>query len=175
LNHFVLLFTYYFFPICCTISNDLKLFKHIANLPWRMNPKKHHQCGHFFIQMWPCKVQLLVFSKAKNTFRSIQTVISCNLYSEIFWNFTQTSILWDPTITHVKKCCFFKILVLVLEIVEMAILECFWSKHSQKHLGVQEKCRNQTLLGSTQFKSLFVQYPSLGFTRWKKKSLRIFF
>jgi len=38
-----------FFPICCTIPNDLNFFKYVANLPWRMNPKKHHHFGHFFI------------------------------------------------------------------------------------------------------------------------------
>jgi len=45
---FSIFFYLLFFPICCTIPNDLKIFKHVANLPWRMNPKKKHQYVHFF-------------------------------------------------------------------------------------------------------------------------------
>jgi len=55
---FSLLSIYYYFSICCTIPNDLEIFKHVANLPWRMNPKKYHHYGHFYIQMWSCEVHL---------------------------------------------------------------------------------------------------------------------
>jgi len=41
--------------------NDLKFFQHVANLPWKMNPKKHHYFGHFFIWKWACEVQLPSF------------------------------------------------------------------------------------------------------------------
>jgi len=76
----------YFFPIYCTIPNDLKIFKHVANLLWRMNPKKHHQYGHFLMQMWPCKVQLPCFSQSqKGRFLSIQMLI--NILQLKWWKF----------------------------------------------------------------------------------------
>jgi len=46
LNHSLHLSTYCFFPICCTILNDLKFFEHVANLPKRMNPKNYYHFGH---------------------------------------------------------------------------------------------------------------------------------
>jgi len=54
--------------------------------------------------------------------------------SEIFSTYSQTRLLQDHMITCVPKCFFFKNLVLTLE---MAVLECFWQKHSQKHLGIK--------------------------------------
>jgi len=48
--------------------------------------------------------------------------------SEIFSTSFQTSVLQDPTITCVKKCFVFQNLVIVLD---MAVFECFWIKHSQ--------------------------------------------
>jgi len=60
-------------------------------------------------------------------------LISCNPHSGNFWNFYYTFILQDPMVTCVKKDFFFKNLVLVLE---MAVLEHFWWKHSHSLLGV---------------------------------------
>jgi len=48
--------------------------------------------------------------------------------SEIFSTSSQTSLLQDHMVTYAQKCFFFKNLVLVLE---MAVLKCFWWKHSQ--------------------------------------------
>jgi len=100
-----------FFPLYCTIPNDLKYFKHLANLLWRMNPKKHHHLEHFIMQMWACKVQLLDFlqgpkehfCKFKSSYLAIQIV-------EIFLKFStysQLSILQDPMVTCVQKIFFF--------------------------------------------------------------------
>jgi len=47
LNHSLLLSTYYFFCICYTTPNDLKFFKHVYNLAWRMNPKSDNHFGYF--------------------------------------------------------------------------------------------------------------------------------
>ena len=65
MNHSLLLATYYFFPICCTIPNNLKFFKHIANLTWKVNPKSCNHFGHFFMQIWTSELQLPGFSRAK--------------------------------------------------------------------------------------------------------------
>jgi len=82
--------TYYFFLVCCTIPNLLKIFKHVTSLPWRTNPKKHHHHGHFCIQMWSYEVQLLDFLQGQKTiFVNSNTNIlhSCNSHHENFWNF----------------------------------------------------------------------------------------
>jgi len=54
--------------------------------------------------------------------------------SEIFSTTSQTSVLQDPMVYICPPIFFFKNLVLVLEI---AILEHFWQKHSQGTLGVK--------------------------------------
>jgi len=95
-------FYYYFFSICYTVPNDLNSFKHVANLPWRMNPRNNHHFGYFFIQMWPCEVHFKIllgdtnvtlwrpdqfFARPPKGFLSIQTLTSCNPHSGKFWNF----------------------------------------------------------------------------------------
>jgi len=127
LNHSLHLSIYYFFPVCCTIPNDLKIFKHVANLTWRMNPKSYHHFGHFFIQMWPCEVQLPIFSQGqKKGFLSIQTLISCNLHGGNFWNFFHIFANKYTTRSYSYMCpkmFFFYNLGLVIEV---AVLERFW-------------------------------------------------
>jgi len=144
LNHWLLLSIYDFFPTCCTIPNDLKFFKHVANFTWEMNPKNHQQHGHFFIQIWACKVELLNFCKAKKKdlyqFKCYYLAIHAMEISEIFSTSFQTSLLQDPMVTYIKKCFFFKILVLVLK---LAVLEHFRWKHSQGTLGVKNKSECQ--------------------------------
>jgi len=136
LNHSLLLSTYYFFPICCTISNDLKFFKHVANLSRKKNPKKHHHFEHsfLFIEKWDYELQLLGFSQGQKNdsseFECLYFAIHVVRISEIFTKCFQVSIsLQYPTITYLKKSFFsFKNLVLVLK---MAVLELFGWNHSQ--------------------------------------------
>ncbi len=110
MNHSLLLSTCSFFSISCTNPNNLKFFKHVANLPWIMNPKKHLHFGHFFIQMWPSEMQLpIFFARPKKRFPSIQTLISCNLQCKFLKFFPHLlklvhyKILWS----HVHKNVFF--------------------------------------------------------------------
>jgi len=127
LIHFLLLSIYYFFPICCTIPNDLKIFKHVANLPWRINPKSNHHFGHFFIQMWPSEVQmsgfLLGLKKNFCHFKRLYLTIYMVENSEFFSTYLKFRKLQDPTVTCVQKC-FFWIKKLLL-ILKMAVLEHF--------------------------------------------------
>jgi len=102
--------TYYFFPICCTIPNDLKFFKHVANLTWNVNPKKHQQHGHFFIQIWAYKVQLPDFLQGQ---KRILANSNANILQSIWWKFLKFfphffklvyyKILW----LHISKNIFF--------------------------------------------------------------------
>lgn len=39
-----------FFPICCTIPNDVNFFEHILILFRKLNSKKHHHFRHFFFE-----------------------------------------------------------------------------------------------------------------------------
>jgi len=102
-----------FFSICCTILIVLKFFKNVVNLPWKMNLKKHHHFGHFFIQMWACEVWLLGFLQGQNKdlceFKSSCLAIQAMGISEIFSTCSQISILHDPSITCVQKYFFSKI------------------------------------------------------------------
>jgi len=110
LIHSLFLSPCYFFPIYCTIPNDLKFFKHVANLPWRMNPKKHHHLRHFFMQMWPCEVNCLFFGKVK---KMIFVNSNINILQFAWWKFLKFfphilkpmyyRILW----LHVSKYGFF--------------------------------------------------------------------
>jgi len=113
LNHSLLLSTlYFFFPICCTIPNDLKNFKHVANLTWKMKSKSYHHFRHFFIQMWPSEVQLPSFSQGQKMdfcqFRHLYPTIYMVEISEIFSTSFQTSLLQDPIVTCVQQCFFLK-------------------------------------------------------------------
>jgi hypothetical protein len=74
LNHFVLFFTYYFFPICCAIPNDLNFFKHVANLTWGMNPKSNHHFGHFSYKCDLVKCNCPYFYRAKKMIFAISNV-----------------------------------------------------------------------------------------------------
>jgi len=100
LNHSLLLSTYYFLFICWTTPNDLKIFKHIDNLPCRMNPKSYNHFGHFFIQMWPSKVQLTSFSHGqKKDFVNS----NANILQSRWWKFLK----FFP---HLFKSAYYKIL-----------------------------------------------------------------
>jgi len=71
---------------------------------------------------------------------SLQTLISCNLHEEFFiYIFTSSQIsltIRSHGFIYLKMICFFfSNLVLVLEV---AVLESFWWKHSPNHLGVEE-------------------------------------
>jgi len=88
------------FLLCCTIPNDVKFFRHVANLSRKKNPKKHH---HF-----------------ENEFECLYLAIYVVRFFANFITCSQVSILQDLVVTCVKKVVNFKILVLVLE---MAVLE----------------------------------------------------
>jgi len=107
LNHSLFLSTYYFFPIGCTIPNDVKFLKHVANLPWRMNPKKHHLHKYFFIQMWPCEVLLPCFLKGQ---KMIFANSNANILQSMRWKFLkffptsfEIRVLVKILLLHVSK------------------------------------------------------------------------
>jgi len=138
LNRSLLLSTYYFFPICFTIPNDLKNFKHVANLPWNMNLKNYNHFGHFFhinLTLWSAAAR---FSAGpKKGFLSIQTLKSCNLHGGNSWVFFHIFLNQISTRSYGYMCpknMFFYIFVLVLE---MVVFELFWWKHSHGPLGVK--------------------------------------
>jgi len=55
-----------FFPIFCTNPNDLKFVKHVANFPWRMKLKEHHQHRPFFSHKYDLvKCSCPTFCRAK--------------------------------------------------------------------------------------------------------------
>jgi len=138
LKHSLLLSTYYFFPICHTIPNDVKFFKHITNLFRKLNSKKYHPFWQFFIEKWACEMQLPSFSQIwKNGFGEFECLyltIYTAEFSETFTAYFQFITLQDPTLTCVKIYFFSKNLVVVLE---MAVLERFWWIHSYGTLGVK--------------------------------------
>jgi len=101
---FLYIFVLTIFSIYNTIPNDLKIFKHVANLPWRMNPKNHYHFGHFFIQMWPCEVQLLVFCRAKIR---IFVTSNINTLQSAWWKFLK----FFP---HLLNLVYYKILWLYM-------------------------------------------------------------
>jgi len=112
LNHSLLLSTYYFISISCTIPNDLKFFKHVANLLWRLNPKKHHHFGHFFIQVDLVKYNCHVFCKAKKRIFANSNTYVLQRYtveiSKFFSTSSQTSVLQDHVVTCVQNVFFLK-------------------------------------------------------------------
>ncbi len=139
MNHSLLLSTYYFFPIRCTIPNDLKIFKHVFNLSRKRNPKKNHHFAHFFIEKWASEVYLPCFSHGpKNDFIEFECLyLTFHIVeiSEVFTTCSQISILQDPMVTCAKKSLKEKYLVLVLK---MTTLEHYEWKHSHGTLGVNQ-------------------------------------
>jgi len=133
LNHSLLLSIYYFFPICCTIPNDLKFFKHLDNLPSRMNPKSNHNSDHFFIQIWPCEVQLLVFSQSP-----IQMLIYCNLQGGNFWKFFHIFSNQHIIRSYRYMCWKMFFFLYFWSCTRSGNFGAFLVKHSQIHLGVKD-------------------------------------
>jgi len=156
LNHLLLLSTYYFFPICCTIPNYLKFFKHIANLPWRMNPKSYNHFGHFFYTngtLWNATAQFFTGPK-----KGFYVNSNTNILQSTWWKILK----FFP---HLLKQVYYKILQLN---VSKKVLfqkfgtctrhgeqshhwECFWWKHCLQPLGVNPWSPNQNFFATQQF------------------------
>jgi len=101
LNHSLLLSTYYFFLICCRISNDLKFFKHVANLPWRMNPMNYNHFEYVFIMIRPCEVHLTrFFQELKMAFYHFERwylaiyMVEISEFFPLLFNLAYYKILW---------------------------------------------------------------------------------
>jgi len=134
LNHCLLLSPYYFFPICNILYNSKwsKIFQACSQLALKNESKEAPPFWTFF----SCKCDLVkcscpVFCKIKKIILSIQLLISCNSHDENFWIFFHIFANQCTTRSYgymYPKMFFFKNLVLVLE---MAVLEHFWWKHSQ--------------------------------------------
>jgi len=107
LNHFLFLSTYSFFPICCTISNDLKFSSMQPTCLEELIQRITTILDIFSYKCDLLKCSYLLFDKAKKVFLSIQILMSCNLYGENFWNFFHIMVLQDLMITCVQKCFFF--------------------------------------------------------------------
>jgi len=89
---------------------------------------------HINVTLWSAAAQ--IFTGLKNGFLWIQMLISCNLHGGNFWNFFHIFPNQHNTRSYGYMCpkmFFKKKLTLVLE---MAVLERFQWKHSQKPLGV---------------------------------------
>jgi len=87
LNHFLLLSTYYFFPICCTIPNDLNFFLACSHLALKNESKEAPPFWTFFhtnVSLWSATAHF--FTRPKKRFLWIWKLISCNLRSEKLWN-----------------------------------------------------------------------------------------
>jgi len=102
LNHSLLLSTYYFFPICYTTPNDLKFFKHVYNLTWRMNPKSSTILDIFSYHCDFVKCCCLIFHRAK---MKIFVNSNINIFQSIRWKFLK----FFP---HLLKLAYYKILQL---------------------------------------------------------------
>jgi len=110
LNPSLFLSTYYFFPLYWIIPNDLKNFKHVANLPWKMNPKKHHHFEHFTYKCNLVKCNFSIFRRAK---KMIFVTSNANILQSTWWKFLNIfprllkpsyyRILW----LHMSKKCIF--------------------------------------------------------------------
>jgi len=104
-----------------------------------------------------------VFTGPKEVFLSIQLLISCNLHSGKFWNFSHIFSNQYTTKSYgymYPKMLSKKQFVLVLE---MAVLESFWWKHSQKPLGVNYN----GMIKSFPRRNKSTK-PNLNFGLWKK-------
>jgi len=91
------------FFLCCTIPNDLKILKHVADLPWIRNQKGNRHFRHSFILMWLSEVQLPGFSQGlKKDFCHFKCSIYMVKNSEKFSASLKSNILQDPTVTLEK-------------------------------------------------------------------------
>jgi len=115
-----------------------EIFQACSQLAFKNESKELQPFWRFFytnVSLWSAAAQF--FSGPKNGFLSIQTLISCNVHGEKFWNFFHIFSNQFITRSYGYMCprmLFFKNLILVLE---MAVLEQFWWKHSLKPLGVK--------------------------------------
>jgi len=141
LNHSLDLSIYYF-SVCCTILNDLKFFKHVANLPWRINPKKKQPTLTFFhtnVTLWSTTTLLFVGPKKWFLLRFCQFKLYLATYMVKFMNFFFTSS--QSASIHGCTCpimLFFKKNSLkFVNCTRIGNFGVFWSKHSQGTLGVK--------------------------------------
>jgi len=148
LNLSLLLSTNYFFPICCTIPNDLENFQAYRQLAFKNEFKELQPFWTFFytnLSLWSAAAQL--FARPKKGLLLIQMLISCNLHGKKFWNLFHIFLNQFTTRSYGYMCpkkFFFKNLVLVLK---MAVWEWFWWKHSLKPLGVNVSFNTRIVAG----------------------------
>ena len=124
MNHSLHFSTYYFFPICCTLPNDLKIFKHVVNLTGRMNVNKHNHLGLFFITnvtLWSTADR--IFTGPKKGFLSLQMLISCNLHGGNFWNFFYIFSIYHTTRSYGYICP-----KMIFATSNISILQSTWQK-----------------------------------------------
>jgi len=97
---------------------------------------------HNDLTMWSAAAR--IFEVTKKGFLLLQMLISCDLHGGNFWNFfhifSNQCLTWSNGYMYPKR----KFIKNLLFVLKMAVLECFWWKHSQKPLGVKEK---QTFVG----------------------------
>jgi len=87
--------------LCITSLQTLGLAFQLA---LKNESKETPPFGKFFIQMWPCEVQLPIFLRTKKWFLSLQTLISCNLHSEFCCNFSHIFLNWCTTRSYCNMC-----------------------------------------------------------------------
>jgi len=101
-----------------------------------MNPKRNRHFGHFFIQMWPCEVQLPSFLQGKER---IFVNLNANILQSTQWEFLKffphlsKPLYYEILQLHVSKNGFF------LKLGTCAQNDSFWAfggKYSQRTLEV---------------------------------------
>jgi len=114
-----------------------EIFQACIQFALKNDSKELQPFGTFFysnVTLWSAAARF--FTGPKKGFLSIQMLRSCNLHGEKFWNFFHIFSNQFTTRSYGYMCpkkFFFKNLVLVLE---KAVLERIWWKHSLKPLEV---------------------------------------
>jgi len=140
LNHFFTSFYLLFFSYTLYNSKWFENFQACSQLALRNESKKEPPFWTFFhtnMTLWSAAARF--FARTKKEFLSIQTLTSCNLHDGYFWNFFYIISNWCTTRSYGYMCPKMFVFLNLVLVLEMAVLENIWWKHSQKPLGVKLK------------------------------------
>jgi len=116
LNHFLLLSTYYLFPVCCTVPNDLKIFKHVPTYlkEWIQGSTTMLDIFSYKCEFVKCNCPFFqrtkfIYFHFKHYYLAIYMVEIFEFFLHIF--LTQHNLFnsQDFIVTCVQKCFFSKI------------------------------------------------------------------
>jgi len=94
-SYHIAIFSYMFFN-----SKSINFLEHVANLPWRMNPKKYHHFGNFSYECDLVKYNCPVFCRDK---KKIFVNSNINILQSTCWKFLKF-------LPHIFKPAYYKIL-----------------------------------------------------------------